>query len=93
MLRNLYTTGLLRLPQVSAETRAFFGLTAAEAEWLPRARLPRESGYSESLWRVGELHLPLAIVASTPEYEFLETNLGHARAAASESASAPKGGL
>jgi type IV secretory pathway VirB4 component len=77
LLRNLYATGFLRLPEVSAEARAFFGLTNAEAEWLPRARLPREAGYSESLWRVGELHLPLAIVASTPEFEFLETTLGH----------------
>jgi len=71
LLRNLYATVFLRLSEVSPEARAFFGLTAAEAEWLPKARLPRDAGYSESLWRVGELHLPLAIVASTPEYEFL----------------------
>jgi hypothetical protein len=64
------------VPEVSAATREFFGLTSAEAEWLPKARLPRDAGYSESLWRVGELHLPLAIVASTPEYEFLGTTLG-----------------
>ena len=93
LLRNLYTTAFLRLPEVSAETRAFFGLTAPEAEWLPRARLPRETGYSESLWRVGELHLPLAIVASTPEYEMLEATLGRSRAAASESDSPAKGSL
>lgn len=77
LLRNLYATAFLRLPEVSPETRAFFGLTGAEAGWLPRARLPRETGYSESLWRIGELHLPLAIVASTPEYELLEGTLGH----------------
>jgi len=76
LLRNLYATAFLRLPEVSAETRAFFGLGGAEAEWLPKARLPRESGYSESLWRVGEWHLPLAIVASTPEFEFLTSTLG-----------------
>jgi hypothetical protein len=93
LLRNLYATAFLRLPEVSAETRAFFGLTGAEAEWLPRARLPRETGYSESLWRVGELHLPLAIVASTPEYEFLEATLGRPRATPDRSAAAPKGGL
>ena len=52
------------------------GLTSAEAEWLPKARLPRDAGYSESLWRVGEFHLPLAVVASTPEYEFLGRSLG-----------------
>jgi uncharacterized protein DUF87 len=76
VLRNLYATAFLRLPEVSAETRTFFGLTAAEAEWLPKARLPREAGYAESLWRIGEWHLPLAIVASTPEYEFLGARLG-----------------
>jgi len=93
LLRNLYTTAFLRLPEVSAETRMFFGLTAAEAEWLPRARLPRETGYSESLWRVGELHLPLAVVASTPEYEFLEAMLGRSRATSDPSPASPKGGL
>jgi hypothetical protein len=71
VLRNLYATGFLRLPEVSEEARLFFGLTGPEAEWLPRARLPREAGYSESLWRIGELHLPLAVVASTPEYDLL----------------------
>lgn len=71
LLRNLYATGFLRLNEVSDAARAFFGLGAAEAEWLPKARLPRENGYSESLWRIGEWHLPLALVASTPEYEFL----------------------
>jgi len=76
LLRNLYATAFLRLPEVSAEVRAFFGLSTAEAEWLPKARLPREAGYAESLWRVGEGHLPLAIVASTPEYEFLTGALG-----------------
>ncbi len=74
-LRNLSATAFLRLPEVSDDARAFFGLTPAEAEWLPRARLPRDVGYSESLWRIDELHLPLAIVASTPEYEFLRATL------------------
>lgn len=76
ILRNLYATAFLRLPEVSIEARAFFGLTPAEAEWLPKARLPRDAGYSESLWRVGELHLPLAVIAATPEYEFLTSTLG-----------------
>lgn len=75
-LRNLYATVFLRLPEVSPQARDFFGLTAAEAEWLPKARLPRSAGYSESLWRVGDLHLPLAVVASTPEYELLARRLG-----------------
>lgn len=79
LLRNLYANAFLRLPEVSTDARTFFGLTNAEAEWLPRARLPRETGYAESLWRVGELHLPLAIVASTPEFELLEATLGHGR--------------
>jgi hypothetical protein len=75
ILRNLYAVGLLRLTEVSSDAREFFGLTAAEAEWLPKARLPSEAGYSESLWRVGPLHLPLAIIASTPEYLFLDRTL------------------
>jgi len=93
LLRNLYATAFLRLPEVSSETRTFFGLTNAEAEWLPRARLPRETGYSESLWRVGELHLPLAIVASTPEYEFLGATLGRPRAPDEGPPAPPKRGL
>ena len=93
LLRNLYATAFLRLPEVSGEAREFFGLTTAESEWLPRARLPRETGYTESLWRVGELHLPLAIVASTPEFEFLEATLGGSRPSAEPPTSAPKGGL
>jgi hypothetical protein len=77
VLGNLYATAFLRLPEVSNEARSFFGLTAAEGEWLPKARLPREAGYSESLWRIGELHLPLAVIAATPEFEFLTSTLGH----------------
>lgn len=75
LLRNLRATMLLRLPEVSAACREFFDLTAAEAEWLPRARLPREAGYAEGLLRHGPAHLPLACVASTPEYEFLSAAL------------------
>ena len=71
LLRNLRASVLLRLPQVSGATREFFGLTAAEADWLPKARLPREAGYSEALLRSGASHLPVALVASTPEFEFL----------------------
>jgi len=93
LLRNLYATGFLRLPEVSAEARAFFGLTGAEAEWLPKARLPRETGYSESLWRIGGLHLPLAVIASTPEYELLESTLGRRPSAGEASPAAPKRGL
>ncbi len=76
LLRNLSATAFLRLTEVSAEARAFFGLREAEASWLPRARLPAEAGYAESLWRVGGSHLPLAIVAATAEYELLATTLG-----------------
>lgn len=75
LLRNLYASGFFRLNEVSETARSFFGLTSAEAEWLPRARLPREAGYSESLWRIGDGHLPLAVVASTPEFEFLSSVL------------------
>ncbi|MCI4347449.1 MAG: hypothetical protein L3J97_02375 [Thermoplasmata archaeon] len=76
LLRNLRATVLLRLAEVSAGTREFFQLTPAEAEWLPRARLPGEAGYSEGLLRFGTGHLPLAIVASTPEYDWLRGLLG-----------------
>lgn len=71
LLRNLRATLLLRLPEVSAAARQFFSLTEAEAEWLPKARLPKEAGYSEGLLRFGPSHLPMAIVASTPEFELL----------------------
>jgi len=92
LLRNLYATAFLRLPEVSVEARAFFGLTAPEAEWLSRARLPREVGYSESLWRMGELHLPLAIVASTPEYELLEATLGSGTTKPADASASPRKG-
>jgi hypothetical protein len=71
LLRNLAATLLLRLPEVSEATREFFQLTAMEAEWLPRARLPADAGYAEGLLRLGPSHLPLAVVAATPEFDFL----------------------
>jgi hypothetical protein len=71
LLRNLRATFLLRLSEVSPSTRSFFDLTRTEAEWLPTARLPAEAGYAEALLRLGPAHLPIALVASTPEYEFL----------------------
>lgn len=76
VLRNLRATFFLRLAEVSDATREFFGLTAAEAEWLPRARLPKESGYAEALLRSGPAHLPIGLLASTPEYELLTGALG-----------------
>jgi hypothetical protein len=78
ILGNLSATLLLRLTSVSPAAREAFGLTSAEVEWLPRARLPREAGYSEGLFRLGPAHLPIAIVASTPEYEFLTRALAPA---------------
>ncbi|MCI4369161.1 MAG: DUF853 family protein [Thermoplasmata archaeon] len=71
LLRNLRATVLLRLSEVSEATRSFFALTSAESEWLPRARLPKEAGYSEALLRLGPSHLPIAVIASTPEYDLL----------------------
>lgn len=71
LLRNLRATLLLHLPEVSEATRRFFGLTESEAAWLPKSRLPKEAGYSEGLLRFGPSHLPLAVVASTPEFELL----------------------
>ncbi len=76
LLGNLRATLLLRLTSVSEECRAFFQLTRPESEWLPRARLPREAGYSEGLLRLGASHLPIALVASTPEFAFLSRVLG-----------------
>jgi hypothetical protein len=71
ILANLSASLLLRIASVSPEVAALFQLTASEVEWLPRARLAREAGYSEGLLRLGPAHLPIAVVASTPEYEFL----------------------
>jgi hypothetical protein len=47
--------------------------TDAEHEWLPRARMPKEAGYAEGLLVFGiwKWHIPIAVVASTPEYEYL----------------------
>lgn len=71
LLRNLRATLLLHLPEVSEGTRRFFSLTESEAGWLPRTRLPKEAGYSEGLLRFGASHLPVAVIASTPEFELL----------------------
>jgi len=89
LLRNLRATLLLRLSQVSEETRSFFGLTEMETQWLPKARLPKEAGYSEALLRLGPSHLPLALIASTPEYEFLVGALGDPRGRRSEGPDVP----
>jgi type IV secretory pathway VirB4 component len=75
LLRNLRATLLLRLRSVSPLARTFFDLTRGEADWLTRARLPLEAGYSEGLLRFGPAHVPLAIVASSPELEFLNDTL------------------
>lgn len=82
MLRNLRATLLLRQGGVAEDMRRFFQLTDSEAEWLPRAALPREAGYSEALLRFGALHLPIAIVATSPELLLLQERLG--RRAASD---------
>ncbi len=76
ILRNLRATLLLRLAPVSANVGEFYGLTSGEVDWLPRARLPVEAGYSEGLLRLGEAHLPIALVCTTPELEFLTAALG-----------------
>lgn len=76
LLRNLRASVLLHLSEVSPACRQFFQLTEPEADWLPRARLPREAGYSEGLLRFGPSHLPLAVVASTAEYDLLSGRLG-----------------
>jgi hypothetical protein len=74
--RNLRATLFLRVGSVSNETRDFFGLTEGEADWLPRARLPREAGYAEGLLRSGGDHLVIGIVASTREHDLLSRTLG-----------------
>ena len=83
LLRNLRAALLLRLPEVSAGAASFFQLTPAEAEWLPKARVPAEHGYSEALLRLGPAHLPIALIASTPEFELLRTLLGRREEGAS----------
>ncbi|MGA8424430.1 MAG: DUF87 domain-containing protein [Thermoplasmata archaeon] len=79
ILRNLRATLLLRLAHARPEVQEFYGLTTAELQWLTRTRLPRETGYAEALLRAGSFHLPLGIVASTPEFSWLEQRLGHDR--------------
>jgi len=92
LLRNLSATALLRLPEVSDACRAFFGLSGTEAEWLAKARLPADAGYAESLWRVGPWHLPLAIVASTPEFELIGSALGEEPTSRTGEPTAPRSG-
>ncbi|HTT16963.1 MAG TPA: ATP-binding protein [Thermoplasmata archaeon] len=92
LLRNLYACAFLRLAEVSEPCRSFFALTAPEAEWLARARLPAEAGYSESLWRVGPWHLPLAVVASTAEFSWLGALFGRRAEPADPAPDAPRGG-
>jgi uncharacterized protein DUF87 len=75
LVRNLRATLLLHLAEVSDATRRFFALTDAEAGWLPQCRLPKEAGYAEGLLRFGPSHLPVAVVASTPEFELLGRSL------------------
>ncbi len=91
LLRNLYACAFLRLPEVSEGCRAFFGLSGPEAEWLSKARLPADAGYAESLWRVGPWHLPLALVASTPEFELIGSALRGEAPARPDAASASRG--
>lgn len=90
LLRNLRATVLLRLAEVSGATREFFQLTTAEAEWLPRTRLPGEVGYSEGLLRFGPGHLPIAIVATTPEYDWLGGLLGPGTTLSSSESGSPR---
>jgi hypothetical protein len=91
ILRNLRASLLLRLSSVSERVEEFYGLTSSEREWLPRARLPAEAGYSEGLLRLGEAHLPLAIVATTLELEFLTRSLGVPQPPPDNAASPPDG--
>ena len=90
LLRNLRATVLLRLAEVSAGTREFFQLTPAEVEWLPKTKLPGEVGYSEGLLRSGASHLPFAIVASTPEFEWLGSLLEVLRREVPAAAGSPR---
>ena len=92
LLRNLYACAFLRLPEVSEACRSFFGVTEVEAEWLTKARVPADAGYAESLWRIGPWHLPLAIVASTPEYDLLAEALRGTSPDGDGRAGAPRGG-
>ncbi len=80
ILRNLRATLLLRLAHARPEVQEFYGLTGAELQWLTRTRLPKEAGYAEALLRVGAFHLPIGIVASTPEFDLLRRLLGGVRA-------------
>ncbi len=91
ILRNLRASLLLRLAPVSEAVGRFYGLTSGEIDWLPRARLPTEAGYSEGLLRLGEAHLPIAMVCTTAELEFLTRALGTGGPARKVAASRPDG--
>jgi hypothetical protein len=54
-------------------TEDMVALTVNEREWLPRARMPKEAGYAEGLLWTTWARYPIAIVAATPEYEYLRS--------------------
>jgi hypothetical protein len=52
-------------------------LSPQVAEWLPKARTQSEAGYAEAVFPLPYGgYIPLAIVASTPEYEWLTSHRG-----------------
>ncbi len=57
---------------------AAFNLSKATREWLPKARTPDVAGYAEGIYCLPYGILPIALVASTPEYEWLTLKHGSA---------------
>lgn len=72
VLLNLDTFLLLRLRDGGRDVARLLGLSSQEVELLRNVALPGEAGYSGGLLRTGPAHLPVAVVSSDPEHEFLK---------------------
>lgn len=83
VLMNLDSVLVLRLRDGGASMSSLLELQDGELSFLRQAALPRESGYSEGLWRTGSVHLPLAILASPEEDRLLREAFDQERAAGS----------
>lgn len=71
VLMNVDSATLLRLRDGGAPVAELLGLTANEVDFVRKAAMPKDRGYSEGIFRSGGLHFPLAVIASDEEDAFL----------------------
>ncbi len=90
VLNNLDSVLLLRLKDGGEAVAPLLGLDDSEMAFLRRAALPARSGYSEGLLRLGELHLPLAVVSSAEEDRLLRAAFSRERAGSMRGTKGPE---